>query len=91
MCIRDSDGLERVGIVTAYRTGGQSAGFSAAGDPALEVEIDYMEGWRTDLSGIRRIADLPLEARSYIERIEAAVGAAIECVSVGPERSQLAV
>ena len=85
------DGFERIGIVTAYRVGNELAEFSAAGDPGLKVEVEYVDGWRTDLSGTRRMADLPREARTYVERIEDAVGAAIECVSVGPERSQLAV
>lgn len=84
-------GFERLGIVTEYRSGGTRAGFSAVSDRVLETEIEYVDGWAADISGIRRIVDLPREARAYVKRIEDAVGAPVECVSVGPERSQLAV
>jgi adenylosuccinate synthase len=84
-------GFERIGIVTGYRAAGKSANFSAAADPKIEVEIDYMNGWQDDISSVRRIAGLPREARAYLERIADAIGSPIECVSVGPERSQLAV
>ena len=84
-------GFERIGIVTGYRLGGKPAGFSAAGQPGLEVEVEYVQGWSDDLSGVRRIEDLPPAALSYVRRIEAILGVPVECVSVGPERSELAV
>ncbi len=84
-------GLERIGIVTAYGIGGKSAAFAAASDPNLHVEIAYLPGWNADITGVTRIANLPAEARAYIKRIEESLAVPVECVSVGPERSQLAV
>ncbi|HET9095472.1 MAG TPA: adenylosuccinate synthase [Candidatus Baltobacteraceae bacterium] len=84
-------GFERIGIVTGYRVHGKPAAFAAAGQSALEVDVEYVEGWRDDISGVRRIGDLPEAARSYIARLEAILGVPIDCVSVGPERSELAV
>lgn len=84
-------GFEQIGIVTDYRIHGKSVPFSSAGQAGLELEIDYMEGWKDDISGVRRIADLPATARAYVKRLEAVLGVPIECVSVGPERSELAV
>jgi adenylosuccinate synthase len=57
----------------------------------LAVNVEFVEGWNQDVSEVRRIADLPRAARSYIRRIESALGVPIRGVSVGPERSQLAV
>lgn len=84
-------GFERIGIVTGYRVHGKPVAFAAAGQSALEVDVEYVEGWRDDISGVRRIGDLPEAARSYVSRLEAILGVPIDCVSVGPERSELAV
>lgn len=84
-------GFERIGIVTGYRVHGKPVPFAAAGQSALEVDVEYVEGWSDDISGVRRIGDLPEAARSYVSRMEAILGVPIDCVSVGPERSELAV
>jgi adenylosuccinate synthase len=84
-------GFERIGIVTGYRMHGKPAAFSAAGQNALEVEVEYVDGWTEDISNVRRIADLPPNALSYVRRIETILAVPIECVSVGPERSELAL
>lgn len=84
-------GFERIGIVTVYRLGGKPATFAAAGQPGLETEIEYVPGWCEDISQVRRIADLPENARAYVRRLESILGVPVECVSVGPERSELAV
>lgn len=84
-------GLERIGIVTGYTIAGRAAPFGRADDPALEVDVEYVPGWREDVRGVRRIADLPPNARSYVERVSAILGVPIEAVSVGPEREELAV
>ena len=84
-------GFERIGIVTGYRRGGAPVPFAQAGSPDLQTEIEYVEGWREDLRGVRRIADLPVAARAYVARIEDILGVPVECVCVGPERSELAL
>jgi adenylosuccinate synthase len=84
-------GLEKIGIVTGYRVAGKPTAFASAADPRLEVEIEFVPGWNDDISGITRIGGLPAAAQAYVKRIEAALGVPVECVSVGPERSQLAV
>ncbi len=40
---------------------------------------------------MRRIADLPAAARAFVARIGELTGAPVAAVSVGPERSALAV
>ena len=84
-------GLEKVAIVTGYRSGGKSVGFEAASAPDLELEMVWYDGWSEDVSHIRKIGDLPPAARVYVAALEAALGVPIDAVSLGPERSALAV
>jgi adenylosuccinate synthase len=84
-------GFERIGIVTGYRLGGKAVGFSAAGAARLDLDIEYVEGWNDDISGVRRIGELPRAALAYVRRMEQILGVPIEFVSVGPERSELAI
>ncbi|HET7814104.1 MAG TPA: adenylosuccinate synthase [Candidatus Baltobacteraceae bacterium] len=84
-------GFDRIGIVTGYKLKGKPVGFGQAGAPDLETEIEWMDGWREDLRGVRAISDLPSNALAYVRRIEGILGVPLDCVSVGPERSQLAV
>ncbi len=51
--------------------------------------IEYMEGFLTDISHIRRYEDLPAPARRYIEFIERELECPITYVSVGPEREAI--
>jgi len=83
-------GFERVAIVTGYRLRGEQAGFAAAGDPDLELEIEELPGWSEPIRSYRRIADLPKAARNYVARVGELLGVPIELVSVGRERTQLA-
>jgi adenylosuccinate synthase len=84
-------GIERLGIVTAYKLEGRNAGFSAAAEPGLEPHIEWFDGWSEDLAGVRRIGELPQSARRYVEALAASFGVAVEAVSVGPERASLAL
>ena len=51
--------------------------------------IEYMDGWKCDISKARKYEDLPLEARQYVEYIERCIGCPITYVSVGPERESI--
>jgi adenylosuccinate synthase len=83
-------GFDRIGIVTGYRIAGKSAGFAAAADPRLELEIEELPGWSEPIEGCRTLAELPAAARAYVERVARLLEVPIELVSVGRERSQLA-
>ena len=47
-----------------------------------------MDGWTEDIRGARRIADLPLNTRRYIERLEELSGVRLVLISVGPDRDE---
>ena len=85
-------GFERVGVVTGYRRAdGTPCGIEALGDADLLVDIEEHAGWPDDIRGVRRIADLPAAARAFVDRLAALTGVPVAAVSVGPERSALAV
>jgi adenylosuccinate synthase len=84
-------GLEAIGIVTAYRQASKPATFAAAGEPDLETEVTWVDGWTDDLSSARGIWQLPLAARNYIAHLEGVLGVPIDAVSVGPERESIAL
>ena len=46
-------------------------------------------GFEEDISGVRRLADLPVNARKFVEAIVQEAGAPMSLVSVGPSREQV--
>lgn len=59
--------------------------------PAAMPVVEYMPGWKCDISGVRTWDELPKAARDYVELIEQAVGCRIKYVSVGPERDSIII
>ena len=51
--------------------------------------IEKVKGWKRDISGIRTWAELPEEAKAYVQMIEKAIRCPIRWVSVGPERESI--
>jgi adenylosuccinate synthase len=84
------DGLERIDICTAYRSGSRTltefpsdAGQLAACTPIYES----WPGWSTPTRAVRRYADLPENARQYIARLEEVSGVRAAIISTGSERN----
>lgn len=85
-------GFDRVGLVTGYRRAdGTPCGAEALGEPDLRVEVEEHPGWSDDLREIRTVAGLPAAARTFLDRLAEVTGVPVLAVSVGPERSALAV
>ena len=61
--------------------------------PALLAEakpvMEYKEGWKCDISGVRTWEDLPQAAKDYVTYVEQQIGCHIGYVSVGPERDSI--
>ncbi|GMY14185.1 adenylosuccinate synthetase 2, chloroplastic [Fagus crenata] len=57
----------------------------------LKVEYEVLPGWKSDISSIRNYADLPLAARTYVERIEELCGVPVHYIGIGPGRDALIV
>jgi len=47
-----------------------------------------MPGWKDSTVGITRYEELPLNARSYLERLQSLLGVPISIISTGPDRDQ---
>ena len=80
--------MDRIPVCERYLVNGQETDdfpFPALLSEAKPV-LHYVDGWKTDISTIRRWEDLPLAARNYVEMIEKAVGCHIAYVSVGADR-----
>ena len=59
--------------------------------PDAKPVIEYMDGWKCDISGCRKWEDLPEAARKYVEYVEREIGCRITYVSVGPERDEIII
>lgn len=84
-------GLEELKICVAYELNGQRINRvpSHVDDlRALTPIYETLPGWREDVTGARRLEDLPKNARAYLDRISQLVGRPVEIVSVGPDRAQ---
>ncbi len=47
-----------------------------------------LPGWQQDISHVRKLADLPAQARQYLDAISSLVDVPVEIVSVGADREQ---
>ncbi len=56
--------------------------------PSDLSETEYLDGFKTDISGCRKPDDLPEAALKYVRYIENAVGCPVACVSVGAGRDE---
>ena len=85
--------MEKIPVCTHYRLRGAATDrfpFPAELDKAEPV-IEYLEGWQSDISRVRRFDDLPEAARNYVLCIERAIGCPVTYVSVGPERDSIII
>ncbi|WP_026453234.1 adenylosuccinate synthase [Saccharomonospora iraqiensis] len=87
-------GLERIPVCVAYEVDG----FRTEDMPMTQTEVHHavpiyeeLPGWAEDISGCRSFADLPANARAYVERLEELMGARISAIGVGPGREQTIV
>ncbi len=88
------DGLEKIGVCTAYKINGvetQIAPLGADGYEACVPVIEELPGWQESTAGITDINDLPGNAKSYIKRIEQLLGVKIAILSTGPDRDETIV
>lgn len=88
------DGLDKIGICTAYKINGQvteTAPLGADQYEACEAVIEEMPGWTGTTVGITDFDKLPENAKAYIARIEELVGVKVTILSTGPDRNETIV
>ena len=85
--------MEKIPVCVQYEVNGEKTDefpfpcLLADAKPVME----YLEGWKCDISSIRNWEDLPEAAKRYVEYIEEKIGCHIGYVSVGPERDSIII
>ncbi len=85
--------MDKIPVCTHYELDGKLTDefpFPAVLPDAKPV-IEYMDGWKCDISGCRKWEELPEAARKYVEYVEQQVGCHVTYVSVGPERDSIII
>ncbi len=85
------DGLDTIRLCVSYTSGGTQHDTPPVGAESYEAcQPVYVEmpGWTESTVGVKRLEDLPPNARDYLNRIEEVVGAPVDIVSTGPERDE---
>jgi len=83
------DGLQELSLCTGYELNGQRIDLLPLGAPDIarcKPIYETMPGWTQTTKGITQHADLPANARKYLERIEQTTGVPIAMISTGPDR-----
>jgi adenylosuccinate synthase len=83
--------LPELKICVAYELNGERIDhFPAHVDDLRNLTPVYetLPGWQREISHVRRLADLPVQARVYLDRVSELVGQPVGVVSVGPDREQ---
>ncbi len=84
-------GLDKVPICVAYDVDGTRH----TEIPMTQTEFhhatpvyEHLDGWWEDLSEAKEFADLPRNARAYVQALEDMIGAPVSAVGTGPRRDQ---
>ena len=87
------DDLPEIKICVDYKLDGELVKDFPNTEDLERVEPVYitLPGWLSDTTKIRRLEDLPENAKKYIKTIEDLVGTTIAYVGVGPNREDLAI
>jgi adenylosuccinate synthase len=88
------DGLDSIKICTGYDYNGKTltefpASLKVLGD--CKPIYETLPGWPEDISGMRKLDDLPQNSKNYLDRIAELTEAPIDIISVGPDRDQTIV
>jgi adenylosuccinate synthase len=85
--------MDKVPVCVAYEIDGKKVDRFPTGDRLMRAKpvIEYLDGWKCDISKCRQPADLPDAAVKYVQYLEKAVGCKIKYVSVGAERDDYLV
>ncbi|MFI7580105.1 adenylosuccinate synthase [Kocuria kalidii] len=87
-------GIERIPVCVAYDVDGVRHDEM----PMTQTEfhharpiLEHFDGWTEDITGCRTLADLPANARAYVEALESMSGTRMSAIGVGPDRDDTIV
>lgn len=85
------DGLEEISVCVGYTNdAGETVAnpIDAVDYEKLRPVYETLPGWSESTVGLKSLDALPANARAYISRLEALVGAPIDIISTGPDREE---
>jgi adenylosuccinate synthase len=86
------DGMDTVKICTGYvmDDGTELAAPPVGADDFARCQPRYLDcaGWSESTFGVTALADLPANARAYLDKIEELSGLPIDIISTGPDRNE---
>jgi adenylosuccinate synthase len=88
------DGLDLIRVCVGYRVNGvvsPEPPASVEGYVGIEPVYEELPGWHDPTAGITHYEALPLNARRYLERLQALVNSPIDMISTGSDREQTIV
>ncbi len=87
-------GWEQIPVCVAYEIDGkrvEELPSSQSDFHHAKPIYEYLPGWSEDISGARKLSDLPKNAQAYIAFLEKISGAPMSAIGVGPGRDQTIV
>ncbi|MCK0751363.1 adenylosuccinate synthase [Chromohalobacter japonicus] len=88
------DGLENIRVCVGYRSKDGATidnPVDSEGYEVIEPLYQDLPGWSASTLGVKRIEDLPNNARAYISFLEEQTGVPIDIISTGPDRNETIV
>jgi adenylosuccinate synthase len=85
------DGVEELKVCTGYRIDGELSDILPVGAEELsrcEPVYETLPGWKDTTFGIKALDELPVNARTYLKRIEEICGVPVDMISTGPDRTE---
>lgn len=84
-------GHDRIGVCTAYKLNGETITELPTSPYELskvEPVIEWIPGWKEDLTKVKTLSDLPRPTTNYIDYLGSQLGTPIDVISIGPGREQ---
>ena len=84
------DGFKEIKICVGYEINSIKYNYlpsSSNQQNKIQPIYEKMKGWKGSVAGVKDMADLPIEAKRYVKRIEKLIECKVILISTSPERS----
>ncbi len=84
------DGFDDIYVCTHYEYDGKTIDYMPYDIISIKPKpvLKKVSGWKTDITEIKTVAEIPEELKNYIAYLESELSVPIKYLSVGPDRSQ---
>ena len=93
MCKIDKlEAFDKIKVCVGYELDGRLLDAMPSTEDLDRVKPVYreMDGWKCDTTHVRKLADLPENAKKYLKLIEEFTGVNVAYAGVGPDRDSIA-